>query len=85
MFHLYEEGRNTETERMIFMQMNERWLNLGNEMLNMNAVSQVIKKKVNDKYAIEFFRLDGSYMSSVVYDTAEEADIDYNNIKDLLI
>ena len=67
------------------MQMNERWLNLGNEMLNMNAVSQVIKKKVNDKYAIEFFRLDGSYMSSCVYDTAEEADIDYKSIKDLLI
>lgn len=86
MFRLYEESRNTETERMIYMQVNIKWLNLGDELINMNAVSQIIKKKVNNMWVIEFFRLDGSYMTSIQYDESElEASEDFENIKAVII
>lgn len=86
MFRMHEEGRNTETERMINMKINERWLNLGDELINMNAVSQIIKKKVNGIWVIEFFRLDGSYMTSIQYDESElEASEDFENIKAVII
>ena len=84
MFRMHEEGRNTETERMIYMQINIKWLNLGNELINMNAVSQIIKKKVNGNWVIELFRLDGSYMTSSQYESEEEATIDLGNISDAL-
>lgn len=84
MFRLHEEGRNTETERMIYMQINIKWLNLGNELINMNAVSQIIKKKVNGNWIIEFFRLDGSYMTSVQYESETEATEDFSRISDAL-
>jgi len=80
MFRLHEEGRNTETERMIFM-----WINLGDELVNTDAVSQIIKKKVNDRWFIQFFRLDGSFMTSIEVDSNAEADEQLANIKDLLI
>lgn len=79
MFRLYEEGRNTETERMIYMQVNIKWLNLGDELINMNAVSQIIKKKVNGNWVIELFRFDGSYMTSVQYESETEASEDFEN------
>ena len=79
MFRMYEEGRNTETERMINMQVNIKWLNLGDELINMNAVSQIIKKKVNGNWVIELFRLDGSYMTSVQYESETEASEDFEN------
>jgi hypothetical protein len=50
----------------------------------MNAVSQVIKKKVNGMWVIEFFRLDGSYMTSSQYESEEEATIDLGNISNAL-
>ena len=84
MFRLHEEGRNTETERMIYMQINIKWLNLGNELINMNAVSQIIKKKVNGNWVIELFRLDGSYMTSIQYESETKATEDFNNISDAL-
>lgn len=61
-----------------------RWIHLDNELINMNAVSQVIKKKVNGNWVIEFFRLDGSYMTSSQYESEEEATIDLGNISDAL-
>ena len=61
-----------------------RWIHLDNELINMNAVSQVIKKKVNGMWVIEFFRLDGSYMTSSQYESEEEATIDLGNISDAL-
>ena len=61
-----------------------RWIYLDNELINMNAVSQVIKKKVNGMWVIEFFRLDGSYMTSSQYESEEEATIDLGNISDAL-
>ena len=79
MFRMHEEGRNTEAERMINMQVNIKWLNLGNELINMTAVSQIIKKKVNGMWVIEFFRLDGSYMTSVQYESETEASEDFEN------
>lgn len=79
MFRLHEEGRNTEAERMIYMQVNIKWLNLGDELINMNAVSQIIKKKVNGNWVIELFRLDGSYMTSVQYESETEASEDFEN------
>lgn len=84
MFRMHEEGRNTETERMIYMQINIKWLNLGNELINMNAVSQIIKKKVNGNWVIELFRLDGSYMTSIQYESETKATEDFNNISDAL-
>ena len=61
-----------------------RWIHLDNELINMNAVSQIIKKKVNGNWVIEFFRLDGSYMTSSQYESEEEATIDLGNISDAL-
>ena len=61
-----------------------RWIHLDNELINMNAVSQVIKKKVNGNWVIEFFRMDGSYMTSSQYESEEEATIDLGNISDAL-
>ena len=84
MFRMHEEGRNTESERMIYMQVNIKWLNLGDELINMNAVSQIIKKKVNGNWVIELFRLDGSYMTSVQYESETEATEDFNRISDAL-
>lgn len=66
------------------MQINIKWLNLGNELINMNAVSQIIKKKVNGNWVIELFRLDGSYMTSIQYESETEATEDFNNISDAL-
>jgi hypothetical protein len=57
------------------------WLNLGDELVNMDAVSQVIKKKVNDRWVIEFYRFDGSYMTSSDYESETEAEEDFNNLK----
>lgn len=84
MFRMHEEGRNTETERVINMQVNIKWLNLGDELINMNAVSQIIKKKVNGNWVIELFRLDGSYMTSVQYESETEATEDFSRISDAL-
>lgn len=61
-----------------------RWIHLDNELINMSAVSQIIKKKVNGNWVIEFFRLDGSYMTSSQYESEEEATIDLGNISDAL-
>ena len=61
-----------------------RWIHLNNELVNMNAVSQIIKKKVNGNWVIEFFRLDGSYMTSSQYESEEEATEDFKNISDAL-
>lgn len=61
-----------------------RWIHLDNELINMNAVSQIIKKKVNGMWVIEFFRLDGSYMTSSQYESEEEATKDLGNISDAL-
>lgn len=61
-----------------------RWIHLDNELINMNAVSQVIKKKVNGMWVIEFFRLDGSYMTSVQCKSETEATEDFNTISDAL-
>lgn len=58
------------------------WLNFGDELLNMDAVSQVIKKKVNGRWVIEFYRIDGSYMTSLDYESETEAEEDFNNIKE---
>ena len=58
------------------------WLNFGDELVNMDAVSQVSKKKVNDRWVIEFFRIDGSYMTSLDYESDTEADVDFTNIKE---
>lgn len=66
------------------MQINIKWLNLGNELINMNAVSQIIKKKVNGNWVIELFRLDGSYMTSIQCESETEATEDFNNISDAL-
>ena len=66
------------------MQVNIKWLNLGDELINMNAVSQIIKKKVNGRWVIELFRLDGSYMTSVQYEYETEATEDFNRISDAL-
>ena len=66
------------------MQINIKWLNLGNELINMNAVSQIIKKKVNGNWVIELFRLDGSYMTSIQYESETKATEDFNNISDAL-
>ena len=57
------------------------WLNFGDELVNMDAVSQVIKKKVNGRWVIEFFRIDGSYMTSLDYESDTEAEEDFNRIK----
>ena len=84
MFRLYEKGKNAEAERMIYMQVNIKWLNLGDELINMNAVSQIIKKKVNGRWVIEFFRLDGSYMTSVQYESETKATEDFSSISDEL-
>ena len=61
------------------------WINLGDELVNTDAVSQIIKKKVNDRWFIQFFRLDGSFMTSIEVDSNAEADEQLANIKDLLI
>ena len=66
------------------MQINIKWLNLGNELINLTAVSQIIKKKVNGNWVIELFRLDGSYMTSVQYESETEATEDFNKISDVL-
>lgn len=66
------------------MQINIKWLNLGDELINMNAVSQIIKKKVNGMWVIEFFRFDGSYMTSVQYESETEATEDFGRISDAL-
>ena len=66
------------------MQVNIKWLNLGDELINMNAVSQIIKKKVNGRWVIEFFRLDGSYMTSVQYESETKATEDFSSISDEL-
>ena len=58
------------------------WLNFGDEMVNMDAVSQVTKKKVDGRWVIVFFRFDGSYMTSLDYDSDTEAEKDFNNIKE---
>ena len=54
------------------------------EMINSNAVSQIILKKVNEIWAVEFFRLDGSYMTSVTHSTRDAAWQDYEKIKEAL-
>ena len=61
------------------------WLNLGTELINTNAVSQIVKKEVNGGYYIEFFRLDGSYMTSTVYDDQKKAEAEYTRIKNNLL
>ena len=66
------------------MQINIKWLNLGDELINMNAVSQIIKKKVNGIWVIEFFRLDGSYMTSIQYESETKATEDFSSISDAL-
>lgn len=66
------------------MQINIKWLNLGDELINMNAVSQIIKKKVNGMWVIEFFRLDGSYMTSIQYESETKATEDFSSISDAL-
>ena len=43
------------------------WMDFGGELINMNAVSQIIKKEVNGGWYIELFRIDGSYMTSLVF------------------
>lgn len=66
------------------MKFNIKWLDLGNEPINLTAVSQIIKKKVNGNWVIELFRLDGSYMTSVQYESETEATEDFNKISDVL-
>lgn len=66
------------------MKFNIKWLDLGNELINLTAVSQIIKKKVNGNWVIELFRLDGSYMTSVQYESETEATEDFNKISDVL-
>ena len=61
------------------------WINLGDEIVNANAVSQIVKNKVSDRWYIQFYRLDGSYMTSIEVDSEAEADKQLANIKDLLI
>lgn len=61
-----------------------RWLHIDNELINMNAVSQIIKKKVNGNWVIEFFRLDGSYMTSIQCKSETEAIENFNGISDVL-
>lgn len=58
------------------------WLNFGDELVNMDAVSHVSKKKVNGRWVIEFFRIDGSYMTSLDYESDTEAEEDFRNIKE---
>lgn len=61
-----------------------RWIHLDNELINMNAVSQVIKKKVNGTWVIELFRLDGSYMTSIQCKSETEATENFKGISDAL-
>ena len=61
-----------------------RWIHLDNELINMNAVSQIIKKKVNGNWVIELFRLDGSYMTSIQCKSETEATENFKGISDAL-
>ena len=61
------------------------WMNLGDELVNTDAVSQIVKNKVSDRWYIQFYRLDGSYMTSIEVDSDAEAEEQLTNIKDLLI
>jgi hypothetical protein len=61
-----------------------RWIRIDDELINMNAVSQIIKKKVNGNWVIELFRLDGSYMTSVQCKSETEATENFKGISDAL-
>lgn len=61
-----------------------RWIRIDDELINMNAVSQIIKKKVNGMWVIELFRLDGSYMTSIQCKSETEATEDFKGISDAL-
>jgi hypothetical protein len=61
-----------------------RWIRIDDELINMNAVSQIIKKKVNGNWVIELFRLDGSYMTSIQCKSETEATEDFKGISDAL-
>lgn len=45
----------------------------GSEIINANAVSEVALRKVNDKYSIQLFRVDGSFLTSNQYSDPEMA------------
>lgn len=60
------------------------WINLGKELINTNAVSEIILRKVNDEYKIEFYRTDGSFMTSIRYESEIEAETDLDNIKGVI-
>ena len=45
----------------------------GSEIINANAVSEVVLRKVNDKYSIQLFRVDGSFLTSNQYSDPETA------------
>lgn len=53
----------------------------GSEIINANAVSEVALRKVNDKYSIQLFRVDGSFLASNQYSDPEMA----KNIFDRII
>ena len=57
------------------------WMDFGGELINMNAVSQIIKKEVNGGWYIELFRIDGSYMTSLVFSDEEDAEKALEEIK----
>ena len=61
------------------------WINLGTEIINTNTISQIILKEVNGGWYIEFFRIDGSYMTSAVYDDQKDAEEEYTRIKNKLL
>ena len=50
-----------------------KFIRFNGELVNAGAVSEVVRVKVNDAYAIRLFRTDGSFMTSEVYDTEADA------------
>lgn len=60
------------------------WLDFGDELVNVNAVSQIIKKEVNGRWTVEFFRIDGSYMTSFQCESEEDATVAFKSFSNVL-
>lgn len=54
-------------------------------IINAMAVSQFVMRQMDGQYKIIAFRIDGSYIGSEAFDTAEEANERYKSIKEILI
>ena len=54
------------------------------QYINFKAVSEIILIEQSGDFKIQAFRLDGSYMTSVQYESETEATEDFNRISDAL-